>query len=109
MGKKKRKETEGDAVIDNTVRNTEVKSVQPYHNRVTAPVPRSPRTPIHHCRTGTGLPAAAPMAFPFELNRRAHVSDGLGGPTMLAVGLFATVLPLAESLEAVIVNLLETE
>ena len=78
-----------------------------HHRRVTEPAPRSPRAPIHHCKAGTGLPAAAPLALPFESNCRAHVSKGFGGPTMLAVGLFGTGLPLAESLEAVIVNLSE--
>jgi hypothetical protein len=84
-----------------------VKSV--HHSRLTAPAPRSPSAPIHQCGTSTGLPAAAPKALPFESNCRAHVSNGSGGPTMLAVGLFGTLWPFAASLEVVIVNLLEIE
>ena len=86
----------------------QVKSVH-HSSKLIAPAPRSPSAPIHQCGPGTGLPAAAPMAFPFELKRRAHVSVGFGAPTMLAVGLFGTGLPFAVSLESVIVNLLEME
>jgi len=84
-----------------------VKSVG--HSRLTAPAPRSPSAPIHHCRASTGLAAAAPKARPFLSNSRAQVSVGFGAPTMLAVGLFNTAWPFAASRESVIVNLLEME